>query len=172
MFDAMAVAGEVIGAEFAADARALGAAFAREDAQALLIDYTRLFIGPVATLASPYGSTWVGRDGASPVLPVLGLYAEGGFEVADDFRDLPDHIAAELEFCYLTIFRATEAMGRGDVDAVATWERLEQRLLTEHLGAWVSPFAQAIRNGARTPFYRALAATTERFVRAEHARLG
>jgi TorA maturation chaperone TorD len=172
MFDAMVAAGATIGPQFGADARALGEAFVGERLNDLLIDYTRLFIGPVGTLASPYGSAWLGRDGASPVLPVLGLYEEGGFAVADDFLNLPDHVAAELEFLYLTIFRSAEATAACDIDALAKWEGLERHFLREHLGAWVGPFAGAIRDGAQTSFYRALADTAERFVTVERARLG
>ena len=39
-----------------------------------------------------------------------------------------------------------------------------RRFLDRHLGAWVGPFAAAVRAGAQTDFYRALAALTERFV--------
>lgn len=173
MFEAMAEAGSRFDAALAADARELGAAFAEEDHEALLVDYTRLFIGPVAALAPPYGSSWLGRDGASPVvLPVLSCYEEGGFAVADDFLDLPDHAAAELEFLYLTIFRTAEATASADLDALARWEALERRFLAEHIGAWVGPFAGAIRDGTQTSFYRVLADAAERFVASERARLG
>jgi TorA maturation chaperone TorD len=172
MFEAMAEAGSRFDAALAADARELGVAFAGEDHDALLVDYTRLFIGPVATLAPPYGSSWLGRDGASPVLPVLSLYEQGGFAVADDFLDLPDHAAAELEFLYLTIFRTAEATASADLDALARWEALERRFLAEHIGAWVGPFAGAIRDGTQTSFYRHLADAAERFVASERARLG
>ena len=40
------------------------------------------------------------------------LYADAGFEMDEAFRDLPDHVAAELEFMYLLLFRQAEALGR------------------------------------------------------------
>ena len=46
-------------------------------------------------------------------MAVQQLYAEGGFEIDDGFRELPDHVAAELEFLYLLIFRETEAQRQG-----------------------------------------------------------
>jgi TorA maturation chaperone TorD len=171
MFDAMAEAGARVDPMLAADARALRTAFAGDDHETLLVDYTRLFIGPVGTLAPPYGSSWLGRDGGSPVLPVLALYDEGGFAVADDFLDLPDHAAAELEFLYLAIFRTAQATAATDPDARARWETLERRFLAEHIGAWIGPFARAIRDGAQTAFYRGLADAVERFVAAERRRL-
>ena len=42
-------------------------------------------------------------------LAVQALYAEAGYELAEDFRELPDHVAAELELLYLLIFRENEA---------------------------------------------------------------
>ena len=78
----------------------------------LLVDYTRLFLGPVDTLAKPYGSVWLGGDAPlmqDSTMAVLQLYEEAGFEIDEDFRELPDHIAAELEFLYLLLFREAEA---------------------------------------------------------------
>lgn len=172
MFEAMAAAGRTLGVAYEADASALGEAFAQEALPDLLVDYTRLFIGPSEKVASPYGSAWLGRDGGSPDLPVLRFYEDGDFDVADDFLDLPDHVAAELEFCYLTIFRAAEATAAGDLDALARWEGLERRFLREHIGAWARPFTAAIREGAQSRFYRTLGDATERFVLAEQEALG
>ena len=62
LFDSMQASASRIHPDFAAGARRLGEAFAAEDPEALLIDYTRLFLGPVDTLAKPYGSIWLRRD--------------------------------------------------------------------------------------------------------------
>lgn len=167
MFATMAAAGETLGAQRAADARALGEAFAGTGIEDLLVDYTRLFIGPAGTLAPPYGASWLGRDGASPVLPVLAYYEEGGFALAEDFLDLPDHVAAELEFCYLLAFRQAQAAAAGDVDALARWKALERRFLRRELGAWIEPFCAAVASSAATSFYRTLAKATAGFVAAE-----
>ena len=43
---------------------------------------------------------WLGPDGLAmqdSTMAVVGLYEEGGFELSEDYRDLPDHVAAELE---------------------------------------------------------------------------
>lgn len=172
VFDAMATAGRALGAAFEQDAMALGQSFAVDDLQALLVDYTRLFIGPAHTLASPFEATWAGRGGASPQAPILALYAEGGFEVADDFQNLPDHVAAQLEFLYLLLFRQAQALQVGDIDTLPRWEALEHRLLRQHLGAWFAPFAAAIRDGAETLYFRRLADAAERFVESRAGRVG
>ena len=173
LFDSLSAAATAVDDALADLARRLGDAYAAADLQDLLIDYTRLFIGPVDTLAQPYGSVW--QDARQPLMQdstqaVLDLYAEGGFEIAEDFRDLPDHIAAELEFLYLTFFRQAEALRNGDAAARGCHARLQQRLLTEHLGRWVPPFAAAVRAGAQTDFYRTLAALTAGFIEQQCAR--
>jgi len=166
LFDSMAAAGELIGVEFASGARRLGMAFAAEGIEDLLVDYTRLFLGPVDARANPYGSVWLGPDGLAmqdSTMAVVGLYEEGGFELSEDFRDLPDHVAAELEFLYLLLFREGRAGAEG---ALA----LRTRLLEEHLGRWIGPFTDAVKAGAKCAFYRELGDLTNRFVAMEARR--
>ncbi|MBI2754129.1 MAG: molecular chaperone TorD family protein [Betaproteobacteria bacterium] len=170
LFDAMLDAAGRIGPDLAARAHRLREAFAAESHENLLVDYARLFLGPVDAIAKPYGSVWL--EGEKSLMQgsthaVIELYGEGGFEIAEDFRELPDHVAAELEFLYLLIFRANVARRLGDDEAVRAVAGLRRRFLDEHLGRWVAPFAAAVRAGAQSAFYRELAGLTERFVRME-----
>ena len=55
----MLAAAARIDPELAERARKLGEAFAAQDLQTLLVDYTRLFLGPVQPLARPYASFWL-----------------------------------------------------------------------------------------------------------------
>lgn len=170
LFESMQAAAAGVDEGLAAQARLLGEAFASTDPQELLVDYTRLFLGPTNTLAQPYGSVWLERRQAlmqDSTAAVLALYAEAGYEIDEEFRDLPDHIAAELEFLYLLLFRQAEALRNGDGEARARHAEVQRRLLYEHLGRWVEPLTAAIRAGAQTGFYRELAALTDEFVRRE-----
>ena len=174
LFDSMLVAATRIDPELAAHARQLGAAFQAQDIQTLLVDYTRLFLGPIQPLANPYGSSWLNtpvqtQENLPP--PVLELYLAGGFEIDEDFRELPDHVAVELEFLYLLTFNRNYADAAGNAAEAAATELLQRRFLSEHLGAWIGPFAASVKAGAETDFYRELADFTERFVRMEAARL-
>lgn len=170
LFDSMLTAATRLHPDLAADARKLGEAFAAQDLEALLVDYTRLFLGPMETLASPYGSQWTGTPvlaEGNPPPAVLEIYSEGGFETDAEFVDLPDHVAVELEFLYLLNFNKNRAAQAGRLDEADATETLKQRFLAEHLGSWIAPFAMAVQAGAETAFYRELAALTERFVRTE-----
>lgn len=170
LFDSMLVAARRVDPDLAEHARKLGDAFASQDLQTLLVDYTRLFLGPMRALASPYGSSWLSAPAPTednPPPAVLELYSEGGFEVDAEFMELPDHVALELEFLYLLIFTRNQAAAAGKLDDAAATELLRQRFLGEHLGVWIDPFTAAMMAGAETAFYRELAAFTERFVRME-----
>jgi TorA maturation chaperone TorD len=170
VFDSMRDAATSIHPELAAHARRLGVEFSAAGPDRLLLDYTRLFLGPNHIIANPYGSAWLSGEKTlmqDSTLAVEELYAEGGFELDENFRDLPDHIATELEFLYLLIYRENEARRNDDPQALAEMAGLRKRFLDEHLGSWVGPFTAAVRAGAQSGFYRELAALTDRFVRME-----
>ncbi len=170
VFDALEDAAGRVDSAFIEPARALGSEFARSGPDALLIDYTRLFIGPAQIVAKPYESVWLDVQESTmgnSTLEVLDIYRDGGFEIDDAFRDLPDHIAVELEFLYLLIFRENQAHRRGDLAELRAVDDLKRRFLHGHLGRWVGPFANAVRAGAETDFYRHLAELTARFVSVE-----
>lgn len=172
VFDSMLKAAIRISPDLAACALLLGEEFSKAGQDRLLIDYTRLFLGPIQMLAKPYGSSWLEDEktlmqGSS--VAVVELYEEGGFEMDAEFRELPDHIAAELEFLYVLIFRELQTHQQGDTDALAATEGLKKRFLEQHLGRWMEPFTAAVVQGAETGFYRELARLTEAFVRLEAA---
>ncbi|MDO8787931.1 MAG: molecular chaperone TorD family protein [Sulfuritalea sp.] len=170
LFESMVAAARAIDPDLAESARKLGDAFVAQDLQTLLVDYTRLFIGPSQPAAMPYASFWLTDDPSmrhEAMMGVLDFYEQGGFDVSDDFRELVDHVAAELEFLYLLIFSQHQAQLGGNADELSTANALHHRFVAEHLSAWLGRFADAVRSGADTEFYRELARFTERFVRVE-----
>ena len=62
LFDSMAGAAGRIDPDLAKGVRRLGEAFSAAPPEALLVDYTRLFLGPVDALAKPYGCVWMGTE--------------------------------------------------------------------------------------------------------------
>ncbi|MBI3705741.1 MAG: molecular chaperone TorD family protein [Rhizobiales bacterium] len=170
LFESMLGAARLIDPDLATGAARLGAAFSTEALDALLLDYTRLFLGPTDTLAQPYGSIWLSGEKTlmqDSTMAVLELYRDGGFEIDDEFRELPDHIAVELEFLYLLNYRGNQAQRFNEIDALTSTATLRKRFLEEHLGAWIGPFTAAVWAGAQSNFYRELAELTSRFVRLE-----
>lgn len=173
LFESMEQVAARVDPELAAGARRLGEAFAADSLEDLLVDYTRLFLGPVDAKARPYGSVWLGPDKLTmqeSTMALLALYEEAGFEMAEDFRELPDHVAAELEFLYLLLFRESRTYAGAAAGEPGDPVALRRRLLEEHLGRWAGPFAQAVKEGARSAFYRELGELTGRFVALEARR--
>ena len=128
LFDSMVEAARRIDPALAALAAPLSGSFAAQNLEALLVDYTRLFLGPIAPLARPNGSFWLGGETTlmqDSTMAVQALYQEGGFDIDEAFHELPDHVAVELEFLYLTIFRRHEAQRAGDGDALRDLTRLQ-----------------------------------------------
>ncbi len=170
VFDAMHGAAVRLDPSLGGHARRMGEAFAARGPDELLVDYTRLFLGPSQVMARPYGSAWLDTLALAmgeSTLSVTELYGEVGFELDESFREPPDHVAAELEFLYLLIFRENRARRDGDAASLDAIADIKRRFLARHLGAWIGPFAAAVQAGAETDFYRALAQLSERFVRME-----
>jgi putative dimethyl sulfoxide reductase chaperone len=162
LFDSMAAAAARIDPDLARCARRLGEAFGDETLENLLIDYTRLFLGPGEAFAKPYGAVWMSGESLlmqESTMAVLAMYAEAGFDIDENFRELPDHIAAELEFLFILTY-------------LDTAESLRRRFLGQQLGRWARPFTDAVKEGAETAFYRELAELTERAVAMEAGRAG
>ncbi len=169
MFESMLAAAQQLDPALAAAAQRLGEGFATQDLQTLLVDYTRLFLGPVNPLAQPYASFWLTGEKTvmqDSTVALVDLYAEGGFDVDAGFQDLPDHVAAELEFLYLLNHRLHRAGGVAPDAATeqAHVASLRQRFVDEHLGHWMGAFAQAVHDGAETAFYRELGALTQAYL--------
>lgn len=125
----------------------------REDMTELLVDYARLFVGPFSVIAPPYGSVYLEQERkvmGDTTLAVSRFYQEVGLELEADQRDLPDHIAVELEFLYYLLSQG--------------YFEQYQRFLQEHLGSWVRAFGEVVEMNAKTEFYRCLARITYNFV--------
>ena len=136
------------------------------DVESLKIDYSKLFVGPYGLLAPPYGSMYM-EDAkmvmGNSTMDVRNRYAEEGLNVS--LKEAPDHIAIELEFIYLLIFREIDAIRNSDFGTAARYLKKQQVFLETHLGMWVSEFADNVAENARTEFYKNLARLTESFVK-------
>lgn len=173
LFESILAAAQRIDPELAQHAQRLGQAFAADSLQDLLVDYTRLFLGAPQALAKPYASVWLTDEPElmqDSAMELLQFYAQGGFEIDDEFRDLPDHVAVELEFLYLLSYQLNQAQASEDANALQALRVLRTAFLIGHLGRWLGPFMLAVHDHAQCAFYRELAEFTELFVRLEGRR--
>lgn len=158
-------------AQYASDAVA---ACSESSLDALAVEHARLFIGPFQLVAPPYGSIYL--DDAKTVMgdstaKVAAFYRNCGLQLAEDFHELPDHFAVELEFMSFLAFKQREAELSGDSNEVARITSLQQEFLCRFLIPWLEPFTAAIITDAEAPFYQAIARCTAAFINADFASL-
>lgn len=139
----------------------------------LCVDYARLFVGPYALLAPPYGSVYL--DGERQVmgnstLDVRKRYGDAGLALSPHFKEPPDHIAAELEFMHFLVFNEIEAALQGDRDRSTNYVDQQGLFLYHHLAAWVPQFVHQVLKHAESGFYKNLAMATDLFIKDEYDR--
>lgn len=140
----------------------------------LAVDFTRLFVGPYSPPAPPYGSIYLEAErkvmGDSTV-DAASRYSRFGIQTAGSFRDVPDHIAAELEFMFFLIHREVEFLVAEDCTGAGNIIYEQNRFLNDHLNAWIPEFTDLVIQNALMPFYRNLARITRVFINQDAAYL-
>ncbi len=150
----------------------LGTSFREDTLENLLLDYTRLFLGPYGILAKPYGSCYLEGEKVvmgDSTMNAKACYQQVGFEPAEDFLEMPDHVAVELEFLYLVSFRKAEALATGNQKAASEFESVRRTFLQNHLGRWAVDFSSKVTEGATSNFYRELGELLQTFVKSQKA---
>ncbi len=149
------------------------AAWRSAGAERLASQYARLFLGsgPVSLHETAYGDGRRIAGRAAELADIAGFYTAFGFKLSEDDPDLPDHIAAELEFCSLLLVKLASAGGRGWSARRAVTERALRRFVEDHFGRWAGALAAEI--GAHAPGgpYAALAGLLPAAAREEVRRL-
>ncbi|RJR15116.1 MAG: molecular chaperone TorD [Nitrospiraceae bacterium] len=145
--------------------------FSDED---LAVEYARLFVGPYEMTAPPYGSIYL--DGAKKIMSdstmeVIRSYQAEGLARDSNFKNLPDHIAVELEFMYYLVFKETEALEKPDMDAARLYLEKQISFYEKFLGRWVTKFCSRINEGTENSFYLGLAGLTRSFIETERERI-
>lgn len=140
----------------------------------LLVDYSKLFVGPTELAAAPYGSVYMenaGRIMGDSTMSVVDFYESHGLVMDDNFTEVPDHIAVELEFMYYLVFNEIQAFESSDMTAVATAMESQEVFLDKFLREWADKFADKMSEGAETGFYKALAGCLSAFIYKNNVKL-
>ncbi len=91
-------------------------------------------------------------------------YVAAGLALAPSLRDLPDHVAVELEFMAFLCDREAEAWEHGALADGMRSLKEEHSFLEEHLGAWFPAFAQRVRRAAPQSLYAVAVEAADAFV--------
>lgn len=131
----------------------------------LLVEYTRLFIGPFKTFVPPYSSVYLG-DGSvmgEDSLWVLKQYQKMGIEIKTDTHDLPDHISVETSYIYFLIHKEVEHLSADNHQLARIYFDSQKEFLSRHFNLWVPKFCQAGLKHTENTFYRSLFILLEHF---------
>jgi TorA maturation chaperone TorD len=138
--------------------------------EALAVDFTYLFHGPGGHIA-PYESVQTARDGGELNGPaataVRHAIETSGFHVDPEARQLPDHIAVELEIMSALLRREADAWREIDRVEVLRCRDDQRSFFISHLGVWGQEFGRRIQEKAETSFYRAVGKLLADFIELE-----
>jgi len=140
----------------------------------LEIEYTRLFLGPFVVPAPPYGSIYLEKSRrlmGDSTIDAKRHYLSVGLDLSPEFKDAPDHIAAELEFMQALIVQGIAAVEASDGQLLLENIRQQHTFLNQHLGAWIPLFTAKVSESASCDYYRHLAALTRIFIDEDMAAL-
>jgi putative dimethyl sulfoxide reductase chaperone len=133
----------------------------------LLVEYSRLFLGPLGVIAPPYGSVYL--DGERRVMgdstmEVIRRYRNEGLSGSSDATELPDHVAVELEFMSFLVFKEIKALETSDLRAAEEAIEKQERFSGEFLRRWIPAFCERIKENTENAFYAALAQCASTFI--------
>lgn len=140
----------------------------------LEVEYNRLFVGPNPPRVYPYESMYQGPGGAAmgeAALHVLSTYALEGLCPGDVEKDLPDHVALELEFLAYLCAREAAALEERNEEKIFHYVGRQRDFIKNHLARWVSMFCREILRETQEDFFKCWANLLERFIRWEAKRL-
>jgi TorA maturation chaperone TorD len=117
----------------------------------LVIEYTRLFEGPVACPINETG--YVRRDKGVILADICGFYRAFGFEPDEACGEKADHLRTELEFTSLMLIMLVNAVREDNSNATDVTRDALRTFLNEHLGEWIRPFHDRLIASAALPLY-------------------
>ncbi len=135
-------------------------------AQELLIEYTRLFIGPFKTLVPPYSSLYFGSDTlmSDETVRVVDFYRKAGLKFDQETKEVPDHIAIETEFLYWLIHNEMKALDSGNRDrALSLWEN-QREFFSKHYKKWVPEFCTRVATETNNEYFKLLSECLGKFI--------
>ncbi|MBW1980775.1 MAG: molybdopterin-dependent oxidoreductase [Deltaproteobacteria bacterium] len=143
--------------------RFLGRAEEADVYNMLRYEYADLFLNAGVNPVFPYESVYVSREPVvmqEPIFEVRKAYRAAGVHKSDNYHDLDDHIAVELEFCRYLL----EQISQEDEQRGTALQDSQIEFLKNHLMRWAVEFCAVLSSSAQSDFYRGLADLTLSFL--------
>lgn len=166
VFDTLKLALDNVNPDCSEIAGRMQEAVKQSTAQELLIEYTRLLIGPFKTLVSPYSSLYFGSETlmSDETVWVVDFYRKVGLKFDQETKEAPDHLAIETEFMYWLIHNEIKALDSGDRDrAFSLWEN-QREFSAKHYNKWVPEFCTKMAAETNNEYFKLLAECFGKFI--------
>jgi TorA maturation chaperone TorD len=140
-----------------------------EVVEALVLEFTRLFIGPGPHI-SPHESVFTEMDGGAgglwgaKTVEVKKFIETTGLDYGEEFSGIPDHVSVELEFMQKLAEWEADKWAQEDRKSAEYCQSVQRMFLEQHLLCWVPQLCDVIMNQAEMPFYQAMADLTKNYM--------
>ncbi len=158
IFDALKLAFDIVHPDGVSQVERMQKSLKRVNAQDLLVEYTKLFMGPFKTLAPPYSSLYFGSTELmnEETVWVMSCYKKAGLEFNRELNDVPDHVAVETEFMYYLIHHEIKALDGGNRELALTFWENQREFFVQHHKKWVPQFCGKIATSTEIEYYKIL----------------
>lgn len=135
-------------------------------------DFTRLFIGPEAPPAPPWGSVYLSRDKLlfqKSTQEVKNIYQANGFNLPSTEIEAADHIGFELDFLYHLSCKICTLLKENRIKTDQFVELIDTQchFLQTYLLPFSAAFCRNIYNNADTLFYRSISVLLQQFLKTD-----
>ncbi len=143
-----------------------------EVVEALVLEFTRLFIGPGHHI-SAHESIFVEADSGAgglwgaKTVEVKKFIETTGLEYGTWFNGIPDHVSVELEFMQQLTEWEADMWIQEDRKSAEYCLSVQRLFLEQHLLCWIPQLCDAILDQAEMPFYRTMADLTRNYMEFE-----
>jgi DMSO reductase family type II enzyme chaperone len=135
----------------------------------LAVEFTRLFdVGASGPPCPLYGGLYGGAR-MKTMEETIRFYNYFGLTMAEDPRELPDHLTTELEFLHFLAFREAEALQRGE--EADPYRRAQRDFIARHPGRWIPKLHQKLEQQKPMPFFLELVRRIECLLERDMAHL-
>jgi DMSO reductase family type II enzyme chaperone len=120
----------------------------------LAVEHTRLFDVGASGPPCPLYAGLYGGDRMKKMEEAVRFYNLFGLTLSDEQRELPDHIATQLEFMHYLAYREVEAL-HADLDP-GSYRRAQRDFVERQLGGWVPKLSERLEGEKAGPYIRTL----------------
>ena len=153
---------------------AFGHRVAHSDAEAIALDFERIFTHVHSVDCPPYETSYISKglfQQTNDLADIAAFYAAYGMSLSDEAHERHDHITVECEFMHVLAIKQSYALEHDSPEhSEGCWQD-QRRFFEEHLGRWGPEFARRLLRLAAGSPYVDLAELASAFLAKEAERL-